>query len=241
MKKHSLSFFISIFIHLFLAVLVLFVYKKVHTKEPLIKEHKISINLTTLQTKKVERKSLHKEVIKKPYKSEKKSQVTKKKIPIKHKIQKQPKKKVEPRKKVLHKIVKKQERKYEKKSLHVQSHQVKTKEKINKKEMQNLQPLPPVKTLQEEYIEEHLLTIQKLIRENLYYPRRARKKGIEGRVALSFTILEDGSVQKIKIRESDYDILSRAAQRTIEELSGRFPKPKEPLKVSLPIMYNLKR
>lgn len=91
----------------------------------------------------------------------------------------------------------------------------------------------------DEYIKLNTQKISALIRDNLYYPMAARKRNITGRVSIKFTLGVDAKVYNIKIVDSSSDILSRAAIKTIEELSGKFPKPKQEITLSLPIDYSL--
>lgn len=93
--------------------------------------------------------------------------------------------------------------------------------------------------LQDEYKEINKQKIAELIKENLYYPISARKRNITGFVKVKFTLDVDAKVHNIKIVESDNDILSRAATKTIEDLSTKFPKPQKELTLSVPINYNL--
>jgi protein TonB len=93
--------------------------------------------------------------------------------------------------------------------------------------------------IQNEYDEINKQKIAELIKENLYYPINARKRNITGMVKVSFTLGVDAKVCNIKIVESDSDILSRAATKTIEDLSTKFPKPPKELTLSIPINYNL--
>lgn len=93
--------------------------------------------------------------------------------------------------------------------------------------------------IQNEYDEINKQKIAELIKENLYYPINARKRNITGLVKVSFTLGVDAKVCNIKIVESDSDILSRAATKTIEDLSTKFPKPPKELTLSIPINYNL--
>ncbi|MDO9265600.1 MAG: TonB family protein [Sulfurimonas sp.] len=91
----------------------------------------------------------------------------------------------------------------------------------------------------DEYIEINMQKISQLLKENLYYPMSARKRNITGSVKVSFTLGVDAKVYNIKIVESESDILSRAAIKTIEDLSTKFPKPTKELILSVPINYNL--
>ena len=91
-----------------------------------------------------------------------------------------------------------------------------------------------------EYVQNNIAKIAKLLRDNLYYPRRARKKRIVGKVSVKFTLGVDSSVRDIEVINSNHEILSRAAIRTIENLSGEFPAPNEELRLQVPIVYSLK-
>lgn len=81
--------------------------------------------------------------------------------------------------------------------------------------------------------------IYALIKENLYYPMSARKRGIEGLVVVKFRINKNAEVSNIEIKESSSDILSKALIQTIEDLSKKFPSPSEQITITLPIEYKL--
>ena len=93
--------------------------------------------------------------------------------------------------------------------------------------------------LEKEYIDENIIKIRELIKDNLYYPRSARKRRVTGEVVVKFTISTDSEVHSIEIVSSKSDILSRAAKKTIENLSSEFPKPDEELILHVPISYKL--
>jgi len=93
--------------------------------------------------------------------------------------------------------------------------------------------------LEQTYLQEHLAKIRELLQDNLYYPRRARKSGTEGEVTVKFTLSTDSTVHSIEVLSSKSEILSRAAIKTIEDLSGDFPKPPQEITLHVPIGYNL--
>ncbi len=95
------------------------------------------------------------------------------------------------------------------------------------------------KRLEEDYLQEHIAQITKLLQDNLYYPRRARKRGTIGEVIVKFTLSTDAKAHSIKVLSSKSEILSRAAIKTIEDLSGEFPRPSEELILHVPINYSL--
>lgn len=92
-----------------------------------------------------------------------------------------------------------------------------------------------------EYIDEYLKQLVKLLEDNLYYPRSARKRGVEGSVVVKFVLSTDATARSIEVISSSSEILSRAAVQTIENLSGKFPKPKEDVVLNVPVKYDLKR
>ena len=92
----------------------------------------------------------------------------------------------------------------------------------------------------QEYMDENIAKIIKLLSENLYYPRSARRRGIVGEVTVRFKIDLKGNASQISINTSDSDILSRAAIKTIKSISGDFPKPKQEMIINVPINYTLR-
>jgi protein TonB len=99
--------------------------------------------------------------------------------------------------------------------------------------------LPAAASAEERYLLEHIRQIALLLRENLYYPRIARKRGITGDVTVAFELLTNGEVRNVAVITQAHPILNRAAVTTIERLSGEFPKPDEPLTLQVPINYRL--
>jgi len=91
----------------------------------------------------------------------------------------------------------------------------------------------------EAYLNEHLAVIARLLRENLYYPKLARKRHIEGEVLASFMLLSDGTIREVSVKKHARYILDRAAVRTIESLSGLMPHPKTALTIEVPIRFVL--
>jgi len=95
-------------------------------------------------------------------------------------------------------------------------------------------------TPEDAYVKEHIAEIMSLLRKNLYYPRMARKRHIQGKVIVRFELRTNGEIHNIKIIEAGRDILGAAAVTTIERLEGKFPLPNETLVLHVPIMYQLK-
>ncbi|MBA1433411.1 MAG: energy transducer TonB, partial [Epsilonproteobacteria bacterium] len=241
MTKHSKSLFLSILIHSILLGGIFYAYNEV---SPFIGDKKVCIKLGTITTvavqtqksKKEEKKvqKVKKTPQKKPPKQAiKKKPLPKKVIPIKKKkeLVKPPKKIEEPEKEQLVKedvIIEENEC-----PMQQQNRQ------SNNKTVQAQQENRQIESLEERYVNRHLTEIAQLLQENLYYPRRARKRGIEGEVIVKFTLTQDAEVIESKILSSSNAILSRGALKTLENLSGEFPKPDEKLTLTVPIKYFL--
>ncbi len=100
------------------------------------------------------------------------------------------------------------------------------------------QPVPAL-SAGDQYLQEHLALITKLLQEHLYYPKMARKRGITGEVMVAFELLRNGEATRINVISGERMTLNDAAIKTIERLSGRFPKPSEPITLHVPIRYEL--
>ena len=94
-------------------------------------------------------------------------------------------------------------------------------------------------TLTKEYVRNNLSEIRRLLQENLYYPLSARKRAIQGRVVVKFTLLKNGEIKNIIITQEATDILNDAAIKTVTNLSKKMPVPSEELTLEIPINYQL--
>lgn len=113
-----------------------------------------------------------------------------------------------------------------------------TKSEVTNESMLVKEDIKIVQTDEEKYLDLHLREIRKLIDENIYYPRSARLRGMEGEVLIGFYIKKDGLVKDIKVINKDNKTLSNAAIKTIERI--RFPKPEVEIEIIVPIVYKLK-
>lgn len=241
MIRHSKYFFISILIHITLLFLVLYTWKN-YPRTIIEKcETRLCIELQNIHTEKKVKKKIQKE----------KKVINKKEKKVKKIVKKEPEK-----------IKKKVTRIVEKKVIEVQKEEIVVKEvavivseekvidiikpkkkifvkKIDKAPIKKEQVIF-IKSAKDEYIEVNIQKIRTLISENLYYPRRARKKYITGDVVVKFLLDTDASVSHVEVEKSKSDILSRAAIQTIQDLSGKFPKPKQKITLHLPISYSLR-
>lgn len=240
-KYHAPSLSVSIAVHILALFLVLFLYKSANILiEKVQKEKRVCINLNICVPN-----------MEKSPKEEVKSQ----KKQLKNII----KKEIKPEKKQLKKILKKEVKKIEPPSNpEVKTTAVVVKKIIKKipqkkvivKKVEQLPEIPlqavkklsivPKKTTQEIYINNHISKISQLLSENLYYPRRARKRGVTGEVLVKFTLSKDALVSNTNVITSPSELLSRAAIKTIKDLSGKFPQPDEVIVLQVPIIFSLR-
>jgi len=243
MFRHSSSLFVSIVFHSLLLVAIFYSYKQLssvsQTKQ---KEKRVCISLSCIPHAADEKHKPNPPLIKKtkPPKKTQQKKVTKK-------IKRVEKQKKAPAPIVEELIVVKETKE---KLLEPQIPHIEEKSETDREELlvkteltkQDTKQQEQVKeSPQEAYMNEHLAKIVKLLQENLYYPRSARKRGIEGEVVVKFKLLKNAEVNSIKIISSEHKILSRGAMQTIEALSKKFPKPNENLELSVPINYSLRR
>jgi len=85
--------------------------------------------------------------------------------------------------------------------------------------------------------------LQSYLRENLRYPREARKKEIEGKVIVKFIVNEDGTVSDVTVLKCIGGGCDEAAMRVIKYMPRWKPGTKDgkPVKVyfTLPIHFKL--
>jgi protein TonB len=251
MTKHSKSLFLSLLIHSMLLAVIFYAYSEVSSYIGHKKEKKVCIKLGCIESVAAQAKE-------RPKKELKKVQKRVKKTPPPKKVQKKerPKKKSVPKKVIPVKKIEKLPEPKSQKSTKVEEKEALKEDvtiKQNECPAQQIKPqeVAKVEDAQEKntqkesssqrYMNRHLAEIAQLLQENLYYPRRARKRGIEGRVLVKFVLQTDAKVQEIEILSSEDEILSRGAIRTLEDLSGAFPKPDEKMTLTVPISYSLQR
>ena len=88
-----------------------------------------------------------------------------------------------------------------------------------------------------QYKDENLEKIRRLIERNLYYPRKARRRKIEGVVTLSIRLSPDGKIEKITSKSNAPRILQEASIKTLRSIESELPKPKEAIDITIPIRY----
>ncbi|MDK9694544.1 MAG: TonB family protein [Sulfurimonas sp.] len=238
MIRYSNSFFLSLIFHSSLLLSVWFFYNneaKPEQETPLKIPLKLSMIEAASQTT-AEHQTKEEVCIVKPQESKPKQAEEKPKKKIEKKIEKREDEKVE-QKKEEHSL-----KEIAQKSEIVAEPQKSVAQEVHKKIASEQKTVPPpveAKPYHQEYSELNAQKIVELLKEHLYYPRSARQKGIVGVVKVKFTIDVDAKVYNITIVESSDEILSRAAIKTIEELSTKFPKPASKTTLSVPINYSL--
>ena len=89
------------------------------------------------------------------------------------------------------------------------------------------------------YMQDNIALINALIKQNLNYPSLAKKRGLQGRAIVSFTINPQGEVSNIETSGEAAVILKKSARKTIEKASADFPRPETRLALQIPIVYTL--
>jgi len=254
-KKHAPSFLFSVIVHLLVGFIFYSTYQAVVSiTKPKKKETLMCVSLSTYVPQEIKKEVVKEKIIKKKIIKKVVQKMSKK--PPKKKITHKKIKKVLPQK-VFKKIApqktlqkekpqkeKPQKEKFQKEIIQEVSQAPSPLETPKKEELVvvkecNTTIQTPQISLQKEYVDNHLEKIATLLHDNLYYPRRARKRGIVGVVMVHFLINKDATVSQLQVISSSSEILSRAAIKTIEDLSGKFPKPKEKLFLKIPIKYAL--
>ena len=222
-------------------------------------EKRVCIKLGTIQQVAAKKCEVKKNIEKLKKMKQEKKKSEKKVKKVKKIVKKHPKKKViKKKKKIIKKVlpkkvtpvVKKQEIKKETTTSNTSTKkqnkepQKTTTQQTTKKKCKKTTPAKKTTqtaSAEQQYIKSHIQEIAQLLQENLYYPRRARKRGVEGDVTVSFILKKDAQVSNIKVISSTNEILSRGAVKTLEDLSGEFPRPAEKLHLTVPISYRLNR
>ena len=88
--------------------------------------------------------------------------------------------------------------------------------------------------------------LQRLVERYKYYPLQARRNGIQGRAAVSFTVINNGKIKNILLsRSSGNPLLDQAAIRTIKRIGRAPPFPntikRTKWRFNMPIVYDLRK
>jgi protein TonB len=100
-------------------------------------------------------------------------------------------------------------------------------------------PSPP--KVEENYEEENLGKIRSILAERLKYPKNALRLKQQGECMVAFTLEPTREVHHITvIQSSGFEMLDNAAKELIETSANEFPKPKKSVRISVPISYKLR-
>ncbi len=92
---------------------------------------------------------------------------------------------------------------------------------------------------EKQYMQDNIALINALIKQNLFYPRLAKKRGMQGKAMVSFVLNTHGEITQIEALGEIASILSRAAIKTVQKAAASFPHPKASLSLQIPIVYKL--
>ena len=85
--------------------------------------------------------------------------------------------------------------------------------------------------------------LYKYIKKNIKYPKKAKKKDIQGQVYVSFVVEKDGSINEIAIKKGVHELLDQEAMRIVQNMPAWSPGNQngKPIRVQfvLPIIFKL--
>jgi protein TonB len=107
------------------------------------------------------------------------------------------------------------------------------------------QVIAPIETIDTTSIkDEYTSEIRRKIRENLFYPKMAKRLRMQGIVEVAFRVLKDGQITNIRILNSPKKLLGKGARKTLQRVSLR-PIPDElkeqHMDITIPIEFRLIR
>jgi protein TonB len=97
----------------------------------------------------------------------------------------------------------------------------------------------PKVSYEAQYIQDNIALINALIKKNLSYPKIAKKRGLQGKAMVSFTLNLEGEVLDIEALGVLSAILKKSAIKTVKKASSDFPRPTRVLALRIPIVYKL--
>jgi len=99
-----------------------------------------------------------------------------------------------------------------------------------------------VQIVQNDSVGEDLIrSIEKALRKHIYYPKAARRMGLEAEVELKFKFLPNRDVVEIIISGDAPSILLKAAKKTLMRASRDFEKVEKAVTIQVPLKFILER
>lgn len=89
----------------------------------------------------------------------------------------------------------------------------------------------------------YLAEVREQIQNNLYYPYRAKRLGLEGQTVVSFLITKDGEVDKKSLKiihSSGNKILDQSALESILQAAPFGKVPQRALHINIPVVFRLR-
>lgn len=235
MTRYLNSFLITLVLYagVVFAFIIVFADDKVLIKKEIPLQQTISLkHIELIPVPKLE-KRIEKIIEKKVEKPKEIKKVVKKEEP-----KKVVKKKVV-KKKVVKKPIKKKEIKVEKVKEEKQIVKEIAKEIVKEKPTNIQKPKKIAKRdIKKDYLEKHLRLIRKQIKQNVHYPKSAKRLKIQGIVNVKFTLRSNGVVDNIVILNG-HSRLKKSTINAVKDAAASFPKIKKDITIQLPIEYKL--
>lgn len=87
--------------------------------------------------------------------------------------------------------------------------------------------------------------LNKFIAENIKYPKKAKRKGIQGTVYIDFMISRTGKVSEVQVVKGikNGELLEEEALRVMRAMPDWIPDPKEPkqVRMTIPVRFVLNK
>lgn len=123
--------------------------------------------------------------------------------------------------------------------IEVAEEEVVVEEKIEEKKIVKKQ-VAQEQIVQNNSIGEGLIqSIERALRKHIYYPKAARRMGLEAGVELKFKFLPSGEVKDVKVSGKAAPILLKAARKTLMRASRDFEKVKKTVTIQVPLKFVL--
>ncbi|MBU3014745.1 energy transducer TonB [Poseidonibacter lekithochrous] len=94
------------------------------------------------------------------------------------------------------------------------------------------------KDVEQDYLDKYLRLIRNQIKQNVHYPKSAKRLRIQGIVNVKFTLRSNGKVDNIVIL-SGHSRLKKSTINAVKDAASSFPKIKKDITIQLPIEYKL--
>lgn len=103
---------------------------------------------------------------------------------------------------------------------------------------------PPASLVQGNEMSLYMSMVREKIEKAKFYPAYAKKRGYEGSVGVTFTIMPGGNVSGVEVvSPASVDLLNKAAEKAVQDAAPFLPRPKsledEEIKMKVELVFRL--